>query len=88
MRCNRRIVTNGAYRRFRRFVRWFKNSGAGARCVTNNKRKMGGQNTLRPVQLRVWRAKIVILLRIAIQQVSLFEKLLAVCYGGCFIAQR
>lgn len=33
-------------------------------------------------------AKIVILLRIAIQQVSLFEKLLAVCYGGCFIAQR
>lgn len=39
MRCNRRIVTNGAYRRFRRFVRWFKNSGAGARCVTNNKRK-------------------------------------------------
>jgi len=35
-----------------------------------------------------WRAKIVILLRIAIQQVSLFEKLLAVCYGGCFIAQR
>lgn len=24
----------------------------------------------------------------AIQQVSLFEKLLAVCYGGCFIAQR
>ena len=34
------------------------------------------------------RAKIVILLRIAIQQVSLFEKLLAVCYGGCFIAQR
>lgn len=53
MRCNRRIVTNGAYRRFRRLVRWFKNSGAGARCVTNNKRKMGGQNTLRPVQLRV-----------------------------------
>lgn len=43
MRCSRRIVTNGAYRRFRRFVRWFKNSGAGARCVTNNKRKMGGQ---------------------------------------------
>ena len=29
-----------------------------------------------------------IVLRIAIQQVSLFEKLLAVCYGGCFIAQR
>mgnify|MGYP006906177825 CR=1 FL=1 len=57
MRCNRRIVTNGAYRRFRRFVRWFKNSGAGARCVTNNKRKMGGQNTLRPVQLRVWRER-------------------------------
>lgn len=57
MRCNRRIVTNGAYRRFRRFVRWFKNSGSGARCVKNNKRKMGGQNTLRPVQLRVWREK-------------------------------
>lgn len=29
----------------------------GARCVTNNKRKMGGQNTLRPVQLRVWRER-------------------------------
>lgn len=57
MRCNRRIVTNGAYRRFRRFVRWFKNSGSGARCVTNNRRKMSGQNTLRLVQLRVWRER-------------------------------
>lgn len=51
MRCNRRRVMNGDYRRF---VRWFKNSGSGARCVKNNKRKMSGQNTLRPVQLRVW----------------------------------
>lgn len=54
MRCNRRRVTNGDYRRFRRFVRWFKNSGSGTRRVKNNKRKMSGQNTLRPVQLRVW----------------------------------
>ena len=55
MRRNRRIVTNGAYRRFRRFVRWFNNSGA--RRIKNNKRKMGGQNILRPVQLRVWRER-------------------------------
>lgn len=54
MRYNRRRVLNGDYRRFRRFVRWFKNSGSGTRCVKNNKRKMSGQNTLRPVQLRVW----------------------------------
>lgn len=25
--------------------------------LKNNKRKMGGQNTLRPVQLRVWRER-------------------------------
>lgn len=54
MRCNRRRVMNGDYRRFRRFVRWLKYSGSGVRCVKNNKRKMSGQNTLRPVQLRVW----------------------------------
>ena len=54
MRRNQRRVMNGEYRRFRRFVRWFNNSGSGARRVKNNKRKMGGQNTLRPVQLRVW----------------------------------
>lgn len=57
MRCNRRRVMNGDYRRFRRFIRWIKNSGSGARRVKNNKRKMGGQNTLRPVQLRVWRER-------------------------------
>lgn len=54
MRCNRRRVMNGDYRRFRRVVRWLKNSGYRGRCVKNNKRKMDGQNTLRPVQLRVW----------------------------------
>lgn len=37
MRCNQRRVMNGEYRRFRRFVRWFKISGSGARCVKNNK---------------------------------------------------
>ena len=57
MRCNRGRVMNGDYRRFRRFVRWLKYSGSGARCVKNNKRKMGGLNTLRPVQLRVWRER-------------------------------
>lgn len=41
MRRNRRRVTNGTYRRFKRFIRWFNNSGA--RRVKNNKRKMGGQ---------------------------------------------
>lgn len=54
MRCNRRRVMNGDYRRYRRVIRWIKNSGSGARRVKNNKRKMSGQNTLRPVQLRVW----------------------------------
>ena len=57
MRCNRRRVMNGDYRRFRRFIRWINNSGSGARRVKNNKRKMDGQNTLRPVQLRVWRER-------------------------------
>ena len=38
MRCNRRRVINGDYRRFKRFVRWLKNSGSVARCVKNNKR--------------------------------------------------
>lgn len=57
MRCNRRRVINGDYRRFKRFVRWLKNSGSVARCVKNNKQKMGGQNTLRPFQLRVWRER-------------------------------
>ena len=33
MRCNRRRVMNGEYRRFKRFVRWFNNSGSGARRV-------------------------------------------------------
>lgn len=55
MRCNRRRVMNGDYRRFRRFIRWFNNSGA--RRIKNNKRKMGGQNILRPVQLGVWRER-------------------------------
>ena len=55
MRCNRRRVMNGDYRRFRRFIRWFNDSGA--RRIKNNKRKMGGQNILRPVQLRVWRER-------------------------------
>lgn len=54
MRCNRRRVMNGDYRRHRRIIRWIKNSGSGARRVKNNKRKMSGQNTLCPVQLRVW----------------------------------
>ena len=44
MRCNRRRVMNGDYRRYRRIIRWIKNSGSGARRVKNNKRKMGGQN--------------------------------------------
>lgn len=57
MRCNRRRVMNGDYRRYRRIIRWIKNSGSGAHRVKNNKRKMGGQNTLRPVQLRVWRER-------------------------------
>lgn len=57
MRCNRRRVMNGDYRRYRRVIRWIKNYGSGARCVKNNKRKMDGQNTLRPVQLRVWRER-------------------------------
>lgn len=57
MRCNRRRVMNGDYRRYRRVIRWIKNSGSGARRVKNNKRKMGGQNTLRLVQLRVWRER-------------------------------
>ena len=58
---NRRRVMNGDYRRFRRFIRWFNNSGA--RRVKNNKRKMSGQNTLRPVQLRVWRERNIIKIR-------------------------
>ena len=45
MRCNRRRVMNGDYRRYRRIIRGIKNSGSGARRVKNNKRKMGGQNT-------------------------------------------
>lgn len=57
MRCNRRRVMNGDYKRFRRLVRWLRDSGSGALCVKNNKRKMDGQNTLRPVQLRVWRER-------------------------------
>lgn len=39
MRCNRRRVMNGDYRRYRRVIRWIKNSGSGARRVKNNKRK-------------------------------------------------
>lgn len=57
MRCNRGRVMNGDYRRCRRFVRWIRDSGSGALCVKNNKRKMSGLNTLRPVQLRVWRER-------------------------------
>lgn len=53
MRCNRRIVTNGAYRRFRRFVRWFKSSGSGARCVKNNKRKMGAKENIIKMERKI-----------------------------------
>lgn len=50
MRRNAERVRNGDYKRFRQFVRWYIASGR--RKTVNNKRKMSGQNVLRPAQLR------------------------------------
>lgn len=51
MRCNRRRVMNGDYRRFRRFIRWFNNSGA--RRVKNNKRKMGAKENIIKIERKI-----------------------------------